>query len=64
MLPSVFKNCFQFCYDLHHYSTISSMKGHLHKKSFNTNNFGKLPVTLTAIKEAGNSKRWDNYKGI
>ena len=49
MLPPIFKNWFQFCYNIHHYSTTSSMKGHLHKKFFRTNNFGKFSVTVTVI---------------
>ena len=48
MLPPLFKNWFQFCYNIHHYSTTSSMRGHLHKKSFRTNNFGKFSVTVSA----------------
>ena len=42
------KNWFKFCYDIHHYSTTSSMKVHLHKKPFRTNNFGKFSVTESA----------------
>ena len=49
MLPPIFKNWFQFCYNIHHYSTTFSIKGHLHKKSFRTNNFGKFSVTVSAI---------------
>ena len=37
----------QFCYNIHHYSTTSSVKGHLHKKSFRTNNFGKFYMVFT-----------------
>ena len=35
-------------YNIHHYSTTSSTKGHLHKKSFRTNNFEKVSVTVSA----------------
>ena len=49
MLLPIFKNWFQFCYNIHHYSTTFSIKGHLHKKSFRTNNFGKFSVTVSAI---------------
>ena len=49
ILPPIFKNWFQFCYNIHHYSTTFSIKGHLHKKSFRTNNFGKFSVTVSAI---------------
>ena len=49
MLPLIIKNWFQFCYNINHYSTTSSMKGYLHKKSFRTNNFGKFSVTVIAI---------------
>ena len=49
MLPLIFKNWFQFCYNIHHYSTTSSVKGYLHKKSFRRNNFGKFFVTVSAI---------------
>ena len=38
-LPPIFQNWFQFAYNIHQYSTIYSMKGHLHKKYFKTNNF-------------------------
>ena len=48
MLPPIFKNWFQF-YNIHHCSKTSSIKGHLHKKSFSTNNFGKFSVTLSVI---------------
>ena len=43
------KNWLKFCNNIHHYSTTSSVKGHLHKKSFRTNNFGKCSVTESAI---------------
>ena len=33
MLPSIFKNWFQFCYNIHDYSTTFSIKDHLHNKS-------------------------------
>ena len=51
MFHSTFKNWFQFCYSIYniHHKTISSMKGHLHKKSFTINNFEKLSVTVSAI---------------
>ena len=49
MLPPIFKNWFQFCYNIPHYSTTSFVKDHLHKKSFRTNNFGKFSVTVSAI---------------
>ena len=49
MLPPIFKKWFQFCYNIHHYSTTSSVKGYLHKKSFRRNNFGKFSVTVSAI---------------
>ena len=49
ILPPIFKNWFQFCYNIHHYSTTFSIKGHLLKKSFRTNNFGKFSVTVSAI---------------
>ena len=48
MLPPIFKNWFQFSCNIHHYSTSFSITGHLHKKSFRTNNFGKFSVTLSA----------------
>ena len=47
MLPPIFKNWFQFCYNIHYYSTTFSLKGHLHKKSFRMNNFGKFSVTVS-----------------
>ena len=46
---SVFKNWFKFCYNIHHYSTSSYMKRHLHKKYFRTNNFGKISITVSDI---------------
>ena len=49
ILPSIFKNWFQFCYNIHHYSTTFSIKDHYHKKSYGTNNFGKFSVTVSAI---------------
>ena len=49
MLPPIFKNRCQFCYNIHHYSATFSIKVHLHKKYFRTNNFGKFSVTLSAI---------------
>ena len=49
MLPTLFKNWSHFCYNIHHCSTTSSVEGHLPKKSFRTNNFGKLSVTVSAI---------------
>ena len=49
MLPPIFKNWFQFCYNIHHYSTTFSIKGHLHKKSFRMNNFGKFSVIVSTI---------------
>ena len=49
MLPPIFKTWFQFCYNIHHYSTTSSVKGYLHKKSFRRNNFGKFSVPVSAI---------------
>ena len=49
ILPPIFKNWFQFCYNIHHYKTTFSIKGHLHKKSLWTNNFGKFSVTVSAI---------------
>ena len=49
MLPLVFKNWFQFCYNIHHYSTTYSMKGHFHKKCFRVNNSGKFFVIVNAI---------------
>ena len=48
-LPPIFKNRFQSCYNIHHYSTTSSVKDHLHKKSFRVNNVGKFSVTISAI---------------
>ena len=49
MLPPIFKYWFQFCCNIYQYSTTSSIKSHLHKKSFRTNNFGKFSVTVSAI---------------
>ena len=49
ILPPIFKNWFQFCYNIHHYNTTFSIKGYLHKNSFRANNFGKFPVTVSAI---------------
>ena len=49
ILPPIFKNWFQLCYNIHHNSANFSIKGHLHKKSFSTNNFGKFSVTVRAI---------------
>ena len=51
MFHSTFKNWFQFCYSIYniHHKTTSSVKGHLHKKSFTINNFEKLSVTVSAI---------------
>ena len=49
ILPPIFKNWFQLCYNIHHYSTTSYVKVHLQKKSFKTNNFGKFSVTVSAI---------------
>ena len=49
MLPPVFKYWFQFYYNIHHCSTTSSMKGHLHKKSFRMNNFREFSVTVRGI---------------
>ena len=49
VLPPIFKNWFQFCYNIPHYSTTFSIEGHLHKKSFRTNNSGKFSVTVSAI---------------
>ena len=49
MLPPVFKNWFQFCHNIHHYSTTYSMKGHFHKKCFRVNNSGKFFVMVNAI---------------
>ena len=43
------KNWFQFCYNIHNYSTTFSIKGHLHKKIFRANNFEKFSVTVSAI---------------
>ena len=40
---------FEFRYNTHHYSTTSFMKGHLHKKFFRSNNFGKFSVTVSTI---------------
>ena len=48
MLP-IFKIWFNFCYNIHHYSTSSSMKSHLHKKSFRANNCGKFSVPVSAM---------------
>ena len=48
MLPPIFKNWFQFCYNINHYSTTFFKKDHLHKKSFRTNNSGKFSVTESA----------------
>ena len=48
MLPPIVKNWFKFCYNIHHYSA-PSMKGHLHSKSFRTNNFGKFSITISAM---------------
>ena len=42
MLPPSFNNWFKFYYNIHYYSTNSSMKCHLHKKPFRTYNFGKI----------------------
>ena len=49
MLSSIFKNWFQFSYKIHHYSTTSSMKDHLHKKSFRMDNSKKICVNVSAI---------------
>ena len=49
ILPPIFKNCFQFCYNIPQHSTTSSMKGYLHKNSFRTNSFGKFSITASAI---------------
>ena len=49
MLPPMFKNWFQFCYNIHRYRTTFFMKGHLHRKSFRMNNFGKFSATVSAI---------------
>ena len=49
MLPPIFKSRFQFCYDIHHYRTTSSMKDYLHKKSCRMNNFGKFSVSVSAV---------------
>ena len=34
IIPPIFKNWLQFCYNTHKYCTTSSVKGHLHKKIF------------------------------
>ena len=39
MLPPIFKNWFQFCYNIHHYSTTFSIKDHLHNKSLQDESF-------------------------
>ena len=49
MLTPIFKNWFQFCYNIHHYSANFSIKGHLHRKSFRANNFGNFSVTVSVI---------------
>ena len=49
MPPPIFKNWFQFCYIIHRSSTTFSIKGHLHKKIFRTNNFAKFSATVSAI---------------
>ena len=49
MFPPVFKNWFQFCYNIHDHSTTFTIKGHHHKKSFGSNNFGKFLVTVSTI---------------
>ena len=49
MLTPIFKNWFQFCYNIRHYSTNSSKKVHLHEKCLKRNNFGKLSVIVSAI---------------
>ena len=54
----VFKNWLQFCYNIHHYSITSSMKGHLHKNSFKTNNFEKFSVTASTIYSWNKMKDW------
>ena len=49
ILPPIFKIWFNFCCNIDHYSTSSSMKSHLHKKSFRANNFGKFSVPASAM---------------
>ena len=49
LVAPILKSWFQFCYNIHIYSTIFFMKDHPYKKSFRTNNFGKFSVTASAI---------------
>ena len=49
MLSPIFKNWFEFCYYVHHYSRYSLENVNIFKKNFSINNFGKFSVTISAI---------------
>ena len=49
LVTPILKSWFQFCYNIHVYSTTFFMKDHPYKKSFKTNNFGKFSITASAI---------------
>ena len=49
LLPSVFRNWFTYCSNIHNYETTSSATCKLFKPSFRTNLYGKNSITVNAI---------------
>ena len=49
MLPPIFKNWSQFWCNIHYYGVAFSIKVPLYKKTFRTNDFWKLSVTVSVI---------------
>ena len=49
IIPSIFNNWFTPCFDVHNNNTAASSTGKLFKLSFQTNLYGKNPITISAV---------------
>ena len=49
LLPSIFKNLFIFCSEIHNYSTVSLSTDKLFKPLHRTDSYGKNSVIISAI---------------
>ena len=49
LLPSIFKNWFIFCSEIHNYETVSWWTDKLFKPSYRTDSYGKSSIIVSAI---------------
>ena len=49
ILPSIFKNWFLFCSEIHNYNTVSSLTDKLFKPLYRSDSYSKNSVIISAI---------------